>query len=106
MDRMLKSMLPDRPWEVAALAQARRGALEMVERSMRAAEGDAQAALLALPAAHLRELVALAANPDALPCMSCHGTGCGCDPETGPYTCERCGGMGLLDPEARERTNS
>lgn len=103
MDRILKRMLPGRPWEVAALAQARRGALELVERSMRAAEGDAQAALLAVSTDHLRALVALAANPDALPCMSCHGTGCGCDPETGPYTCENCDGMGLLDPEPDER---
>lgn len=106
MDRTLKSMLPDRPWEVAALAQARRGALELVERSMRAAEGDAVAALTAVPPDYLRALVALAANPDALPCMPCHGTGCGCDPETGPYACESCDGMGLRDPGHRERETS
>ena len=99
MDRQIKRMLPDRPWEVAALAQGRRNALVMVERSMLAAEGDPLSIAMALPPAFLREVVRLAADPDARPCMECHGSGSCAEIETGPGTCHACDGMGLLPPE-------
>lgn len=98
MDMQVKRLLPGRPWEVAALAQARRNALALVERSMMAEEGDRLAGLLAVTPGHLREIVRLAADPDARPCMECHGSGCHADPESGPCTCPTCDGMGLLPP--------
>lgn len=99
MDRQLKRMVPDRPWEVAALAQARRNALSLVERSMMAEDGDLLSQRLALPKAVLRRIVELAADPDARPCMECHGSGCHSDLETGPGDCHACDGMGILAPE-------
>ena len=100
MDMQVKTMLPARPWELAALAQARRNALALVERSMRAAEGDLDAARFAVAPAFLRAVVALTSRADAVPCMECSGGGFRQDPEAGPYTCEHCDGMGVHEPKA------